>query len=119
MIKFLTNILLIFIALIGVIVFAAPGWVLCLIIAKHKNDYNLKFAISLDQLGNVILGPLLNIVMKKKGGWLFGDEDETISMAIALNYYMNNLTNFGLFFADLLEKIDPGHLQRSIEKCKQ
>lgn len=112
------NILLILVALIGVIIFAVPGWIVCIVITKEKNEYNLKIAISLDQLGNVILGPLLNIVMKKRGGWLFGDEDETLSMAIALNYYMNNLTNLGGFFADMLEYIDPGHLQKAIEKCE-
>ncbi|WP_394747056.1 NUDIX hydrolase [Spongiimicrobium salis] len=78
-------------------------------------EYFLKIAISIDQLGNVLMQHLLNVAWVKKGGYLFGNRDETISSAIGKNKQQNTLTGFGRFFDRILDAIDPDHSLNSID----
>jgi len=114
----LISFLLAVIALLLVWVLALPLYVLGIFIVKIHHAYHLTIAVSLDQLGNVLGGPLFNVILKKKGGYKFGHEDDTISMCLAINYLINNLTWFGLLIANTLERIDNGHLEKAIEKCR-
>jgi hypothetical protein len=43
----------------------------------------------------------------------FGNIDDTISKALAKN--LNNLTSLGKFIVNILEWIDPGHMERSLK----
>ncbi|WP_298487840.1 hypothetical protein [uncultured Maribacter sp.] len=78
-------------------------------------EYFLKIAISIDQLGNVLMQHLLNILWLKKGGYKFGNRDETISSVIGKNKQTNTLTNFGIFIDKILDLIDPNHSLNSID----
>lgn len=71
----------------------------------------LKIAVSLDQLGNVTSGSLLDVIFTKKGV-NFGREDDTVSEILAKN--QNNLTIFGRIISNLLESIEPGHLNKAL-----
>jgi ADP-ribose pyrophosphatase YjhB (NUDIX family) len=78
-------------------------------------EYLLKIAVSIDQLGNVLMQHLLNLLWIKKGGYLFGNRDETISSALGRNKKLGMLTRFGNFIDAFLDAIDPNHSLNSID----
>lgn len=82
---------------------------------RGLGEYVLKIAISLDQLGNVLMQYLLNVLWIKKRGYLFGNRDETISSAVGRNKQLNTLTGFGRVIDKILDTIDPNHSLNSID----
>ena len=78
-------------------------------------EFLLKMAISVDQLGNVIMQHLLNLLWVKKGGYKFGNRDETISSALGKNKQNNTLTSFGKAIDKILDIIDANHSLNSID----
>lgn len=82
---------------------------------KGLGEYLLKIAISVDQLGNVLMQYLLNVVWIKKGGYPFGNRDETISSALGRNKRLGMLTAFGWVVDAFLDLIDPNHSLNSID----
>jgi hypothetical protein len=78
-------------------------------------EYALKIAVSIDQLGNVLMQHLFNLVWIKKGGYKFGNRDETISSALGKNKQLKTLTSFGKAIDKLLDFIDPNHSLNSID----
>lgn len=82
---------------------------------KGIGGYLLKIAISLDQLGNVMMQHLLNVLWVKKGRYNFGNRDETISSALGRNKRLDTLTGFGNWVDTLLDSIDPDHSLNSID----
>ncbi len=85
---------------------------------KHVSglgDYFLEIAISIDQLGNVVMQHLLNLLWVKKNGYKFGNRDETISSVIGKNLKNKSLTSFGKIISNILDKIDPNHSLNSID----
>ncbi|MDX1315441.1 MAG: NUDIX domain-containing protein, partial [Eudoraea sp.] len=78
-------------------------------------EYTLKIAISIDQLGNVIMQHLLNLLWIRKGGYKFGNRDETISSALGRNKVLGKLTGFGKLIDKILDLIDPNHSLNSID----
>ncbi|MBT8321703.1 MAG: NUDIX domain-containing protein [Eudoraea sp.] len=78
-------------------------------------EYALKIAISIDQLGNVIMQHLLNLLWIGKGGYKFGNRDETISSALGRNKVLGTLTGFGKLIDKILDLIDPNHSLNSID----
>ncbi len=82
---------------------------------KGLGNFYLEIAISIDQLGNVIMQHILNALWLKKGGYKFGNKDETISSVLGKNELQNTLTKFGKFVVYILDKIDEGHVFNSID----
>lgn len=82
---------------------------------KGIGEYLLKIAISVDQLGNVMMQHLLNTLWVKKGRYNFGNRDETISSALGRNKKLGTLTGFGNWIDKLLDNIDPDHSLNSID----
>jgi 8-oxo-dGTP pyrophosphatase MutT (NUDIX family) len=78
-------------------------------------EYLLKIAVSVDQLGNVLMQHLLNALWIKKGGYRFGNRDETISSALGRNKKLDSLTRFGKLIDKILDKLDPNHSLNSID----
>jgi len=74
---------------------------------KQSGWYFKMLAVSIDQFGNVALGPLLNKTCLKEVQYSFGDEDDTISKV--LHYNRETLSRFGRWLYETIEKIDPGH----------
>jgi ADP-ribose pyrophosphatase YjhB (NUDIX family) len=58
---------------------------------------------------------LLNLLWIKKGGYLFGNRDETISSALGRNKKLGMLTIFGKGIDAFLDAIDPNHSLNSID----
>lgn len=79
------------------------------------NQYFLKMAISIDQMGNVAMQELFNDVLIKNRDYPFGDEDETISSVIGKNLKYGNLTTLGKALNAVLDFLDPDHSLNSIE----
>ena len=69
-------------------------------------DHLHGMALSIDQTANNSLSPLLNLIMVKSEYHPFGDEDDTLSYVIAINWRRGTLTGFGTFWAKLLIWID-------------
>ncbi len=82
---------------------------------KGLGGYFLEMAVSIDQLGNVIMQHILNLLWIKKGGYKFGNRDETISSALGKNKVQNTLSGFGKLIVSILDAIDPNHVLDSIE----
>jgi len=78
-------------------------------------EFSLKVAISLDQLGNVLMQHLLNEIMIVSGGYKFGNRDETISSVIGKNEERNTLSAFGKLINLILNLIDANHSLNSID----
>ncbi len=78
-------------------------------------EYLLKAAISIDQLGNVVMQHLLNVLWIQPGGYKFGNRDETISSALGRNRKLKTLTAIGRTTDEFLDLIDPGHTLNSID----
>jgi len=78
-------------------------------------EFLLKIAISVDQLGNVLMQHLLNLLWAKKGGYKFGNRDETISSALGKNKQKGTLTKFGRVIDTFLDAIDADHSLNSID----
>ena len=69
--------------------------------------------VGIDKIGNVLLAAFLNRFAIKTPDYKFGNINDTISKALAKN--LNNLTPLGKFIVDVLEAIDPGHMQKSLK----
>jgi ADP-ribose pyrophosphatase YjhB (NUDIX family) len=83
---------------------------------KGLGEYLLQIAISIDQLGNVLMQHLLNLLwIKPGGGYAFGNRDETISSALGRNKRNATLSVFGRWMDALLDRIDPNHTLNSID----
>jgi hypothetical protein len=82
---------------------------------KGIGEYLLKISTSIDQLGNVLMQHLLNVLWVKKGGYKFGNRDETISSALGRNNQLGTLTGFGKVIDKMLDRIDPDHSLNSID----
>lgn len=78
-------------------------------------EFALELAISIDQLGNVLMQHLFNTLWIKKNGYKFGNRDETISSALGKNKQLGTLTGFGKFIDAILDFIDPNHSLNSID----
>lgn len=70
-------------------------------------------AIGINQFGNVTCSHLFNDVLIKKDGYQFGNPDDTISRVLGKNKATDTLTKTGRFFADVLNKIDPNHVENA------
>lgn len=74
--------------------------------------------VGIDKIGNVLLGSFLNTTAlhNKYKVQPFGTVHFTISQVLALNERENNITGFGKWIIDILELLDPGHMDKSIDR---
>lgn len=93
------------------------GWLYSLFTFRLKwsrlNDYYKAMAISIDKLGNVVMGTLFNDLMKTKDGYEFGNHEETISKVLGVNKKLGTLKKPGRWLADILNYIDPNHVEKA------
>jgi 8-oxo-dGTP diphosphatase len=98
------------------------GWFYSLITLRLKwsrlNDYALSIAISLDQMGNVVLSNVMNDLLIEKGGYRFGNPDDTISAVLGFNKKIGMLKKGGKLLSSLLNKLDANHVEKASEKIK-
>ena len=90
--------------------------VICVIIKNgNANGYFFQGAIDIDKFGNVNLRCLLNTILRKKGGFKFGLENETVSSVLGKNKRDNKLSFIGKAVAYILDSIDKNHCINSIK----
>ncbi|MBQ0735212.1 hypothetical protein [Aquimarina celericrescens] len=82
---------------------------------KGLGGYFLEIAVSIDQLGNVVMQHILNLLWIKRKGYKFGHRDETISSVLGKNQEENTLSGFGKLIVSILDTIDPDHVFDSID----
>lgn len=79
-------------------------------------QYFREVAVSIDQLGNVVCADLFDLTLIKKGGYSFGNPDETISSALGKNQKLDTLSRTGKVLNWILSKIEKDHSLISIEE---
>ncbi|PZM86854.1 MAG: hypothetical protein DLD55_04410 [candidate division SR1 bacterium] len=72
-------------------------------------------AIGLDQIGNSVCRDMLNRLLITSGGYSFGRIQETISSVLGKNEKNGTLTRLGRAIVAVLDWIDPGHCEKSIQ----
>ena len=77
-------------------------------------DLLYQINVGIDMIGNVMLGKFLNHHAIINPGYDFGKVKHTISHVLAVNQKNNNLTEFGKWIVNILEWIDPGHMEKSL-----
>ena len=83
---------------------------------KHglSNKYFFETANDIDKFGNRNFRTFLNTTMKIKGGYKFGNVNETISSALGKNQRDKTLSWFGKVICKILDTIDKNHCEKSI-----
>lgn len=83
---------------------------------KRWNQYFFILAVSIDQLGNVVMQDFFNdLLITQSSPHRFGHEDETISSVLGRNKSTNTLSKTGRALVNFLDRIDPNHVLNSIE----
>lgn len=106
--------LLVILAILLFIIFAPIGWFVALFF-KGRKDYFWRFALSIDQTGNVVCGKLFDLTLRTKEGYAFGEVDRTISYALGRNKIKGTLTKMGKTLDWLLDIIDKEHTLNAVK----
>ena len=86
---------------------------------KFKDlGYFKSSAVNLDRFGNFEFRTLFNLTLKKKGGYEFGNFEETISSALGKNQRNGTLSRTGRILAWILDTIEKEHCRKSIKEFK-
>lgn len=117
--KWLLNIFLALVARVLLYILSFPLFVFSIPLSCNKkggfDSYTRQLALILDVLGNVLGGPVWNLIFindKKSLIVKFGSRFDTMSFVFAMNRH--NLTWIGNRIVNLLETLDPGHLKRAV-----
>tara|TARA_R110001592_G_scaffold114472_3_gene314341 strand:- start:13337 stop:13690 length:354 start_codon:yes stop_codon:yes gene_type:complete len=111
------GLLLLILSIVLSVILLPVGWIYSLVTLRLKwsklNAYAKNIALSIDQLGNVVLSNIMNDFLIKGEGYDFGNEDETISKVLGKNKETNTLTKLGKWISKILNKIDPNHVEKA------
>ena len=114
------GVILMLVAVILGAIFIPIGFLYSLLLVRNFNDYFFLIALSIDQLGNVICGPLMNcIFIKTTSYYQFGNPDDTISYVLGRNKQIDNLTNTAKVLDAILDFIDPGHTDMAVVRAQR
>lgn len=122
--RLIKNIILFFVAIILLLTLGSFGTIYTIIssicnfknlsVLKYWSDIVYTINVGIDKIGNVLLGDFMNKFAVHEPVYKFGNINDTISKALAKN--LNNLTSLGKFIVSILELIDPGHMEKSLEE---
>lgn len=79
------------------------------------NNYFFNVSLALDKLANVVLGFIMNDLLLKTDGYLFGNGYETMSAVFGKNKKLHKLNMAGRAIAWILDKIQPDHVEVAVE----
>ena len=108
----------IFFGLILLSVILAPVLIVALVLVSgfvFKAPYARKVFLSLDQLLNVVLGPVFNTLWKP--AHKFGDPDETMSSVLGRNLKAGDKRFEGI--DNILSRVDPAEGSHSINAIEE
>lgn len=82
---------------------------------KKLNKWFYNIAFSIDQMGNVWGGPMMNdcLLINKVEEHLYGNPDETISHVTGVNKLNNNLTLLGRIVSKILNRAEKQHVEKA------
>jgi len=114
------NIILLITAIVLSVILFPLGWLYSLLTlsvsSKKLSFYFITVALSIDQLGNVMMAKLFNdILIKTPESYKFGDEDDTVSFVLGKNQIRGTLTTTGRILADILDWIDKDHCKKAVD----
>lgn len=79
---------------------------------KKISTYFIDVAFGIDQLGNIMGGPIMNdVLLKKDPIKLYGNPDETISHVTGVNYVSQKMTWCGKLVARILNNVEAQHVE--------
>lgn len=111
---------ILFIIALVMLVMLSPLAIVSAILSKERDKWFHGMAYSIDQFGNVMLGPLMNMTLiEPESEYKFGNPDETISSVLGKNKIMNTLTWLGLAISNVLHQFDYNHVEDAIEWFKK
>ncbi|QKZ15181.1 hypothetical protein [Spirosoma sp. KUDC1026] len=118
-----TNFLLMLVALVLGAILIVPGVATTLYRALRRwnnqtpSEYAaasfLAVALAIDRAGNVLCRDLFDMILVKKVGYPFGLWQDTISKVLGKNKELGALSWGGLWLANLLNAIDPNHVENA------
>lgn len=124
--RFFVNIIILVVALFLLVTVGTLGLIYTLInsvINISKADPFLYFGnilysinVGIDKIGNVLLGSFMNrfAIYEDLSQTKFGNINHTISYVLAKNMEPNTLRPLGTFLVNVLEYLDPGHMEKSL-----
>jgi len=83
---------------------------------KTLNGFFRQTAIDIDRFGNHNFRTLLNLTLRTKEGYEFGNFKETISSALGKNQRDNTLTKTGKIICKILDFLHKEHCLKSINQ---
>ena len=110
------GIILYLVAILLWIILTPINWVIVSFKYGLSNAYFKETAIDIDKFGNRNFRTFLNVTMKIKGGYMFGNVNETISSVLGKNQRDKTLSWFGKMICFILDTIDKNHCQKSINE---
>lgn len=123
--KLILSIVLVIVAitLFGVLLIPAIIWGVMASYFRQKfnngtqrvSEWIYAWAVSIDQLRNVVCRELFNDILITNSGAKFGHPDETISSVLGKNKLSGTLSWAGRALDWLLHKLDPNHSINAIE----
>ena len=107
-----------FLFLLAWILFLPLSLLNFLVVALKFKDlgYFKSSAVNLDRFGNSEFRTLFNLTLKKKGGYEFGNFEETISSVFGKNQRDNTLSFAGKVRVFILDTMDKNHCKKSIKE---
>lgn len=82
---------------------------------KRLNEQQESIAVCKDILLSIMLAPLLNVILIKKGSkYKFGILPQTISYVIGKNDEEGTLTKYGIKWRDRLNRLDSNHCKNAV-----
>ena len=109
------GIILYIVAILLWIILTPINWVIVSFKYGLSNAYFKETAIDIDKFGNRNFRTFFNVTMKIKGGYMFGNVNETISSVLGKNQRNGTLSWFGKCICFVLDKLDKNHCKKSID----
>lgn len=120
--KTIKNIFLGLILFLIAIILFLPLTIINFVVVAFKGKaegYFMSSAINLDRYGNYEFRSLFNLILKKNGGYEFGDFRETISSVLGKNQRDNTLSKTGKILVFILDRLDKEHCKKSIKELNE
>lgn len=121
--RLINSIILFVVAVILSFILFPLSFVVTMVVRFDKyflSDFFYSLALGIDKVGNVVLQVPLNAFAVKSNHatpiYYFGNINDTISYALAMNWKRDNLSNVGWMLVDLLEWLDAGHMDKSLNR---
>jgi len=111
------SLLLVILAIVLSVILYPIGFLYALVTFRLRlKDYYYAIAISIDQLGNVVMAAMFNkLLIEEDAQYKFGNPDWTISAVLGGNLLTMRLRPLGLWFVKILDSIDDNHCINAFE----